>query len=91
LIEELNRLGYVEGENVVLDCRQYARFDEAGQEVRDLVRSSPDVLVAYGTPVARAAIEATSTIPIVFAVRDPVEAGSWEASPSLGVMPQVFP
>src|SRR5712692_6056443 len=63
----LRDLGYVEGRNIVIECR-----GPAGQDVRLKV----DVLVAQSTPAALAAQRATTTIPIVvFFVADPVASG----------------
>ena len=67
-------LGYVEGDNLVLDNRfaaeQYDRFNQLAAE---LVDSKVDVLVAVSPAAAAAAKRATSTIPVVFVVvPDPV-------------------
>ena len=73
----LRELGYIEGQNIVFEYR-YAegkqdRFPELAAE---LVRLKVDVLVTAGTPAARAAKNATATIPIVFAgASDPVGTG----------------
>ena len=73
----LRELGYIEGQNIVFEYR-YAegkqdRFPELAAE---LVRLKVDVLVTAGTPAARAAKNATATIPIVFAgASDPVRTG----------------
>jgi len=73
----LRDLGYVEGDNLVLELR-YAE----GQEERlpalaaELVRLPVEVLVATGAPAARAAQQATATIPIVIVtLTDPLQAG----------------
>jgi len=73
----LRDLGYVEGKNIVIEYRwtegNYARLPDLAAE---LVRSKVDVLVTNGTPGARAAQQATTTIPIVMAnVGDPVGFG----------------
>ena len=70
-------LGYVEGQNLVIDHRfpqwKYERLPELAAE---LVRSGVDVIVAASPPAAKAASQATTTIPIVFAVSgDPVAEG----------------
>jgi len=69
--------GYVEGLDVVIEWRlangDYARAPEL---VADLVHRKVDVIVVDGTQAARAAVQATSTIPIVMAlVSDPVGSG----------------
>jgi putative tryptophan/tyrosine transport system substrate-binding protein len=73
----LRELGYVEGQNVTIEYRfasgQIERLPELATE---LARLKVDVIVTTSTPAAMAAKQATSTIPIVFAViADPVGAG----------------
>jgi putative ABC transport system substrate-binding protein len=73
----LRGLGYIEGQNVTIDYRfasgQVERLPELATE---LARLKVDVIVTPNTPAAMAAKQATSTIPIVFAVvADPVGAG----------------
>jgi putative ABC transport system substrate-binding protein len=75
--KELNALGYVEGQNLVLDLRfaegKIARLPVLAAE---LVALKPNVIVASTTNAALAAKQATETIPIVFTfVSDPVGAG----------------
>src|SRR6266849_6781869 len=61
-------LGYVEGQNVVIDWRyQLGRGDRLPTLAAELVRLKPDVIVADVTVAIRAAMQATSTIPIVMA------------------------
>jgi putative ABC transport system substrate-binding protein len=69
--DELQRLGYVEGQNLELQSRF---IGEAG--IHELLRSNVDVLVAVWSPTALAARRATKTIPIVMVgPRLPVEQG----------------
>lgn len=73
----LRELGYVEGQNIVIENRHenvdLARLPELAEE---LVRLEVDVLVAVTANAAPAASRASSTIPIVFmGVTDPVAAG----------------
>ena len=73
----LRELGYIEGQNIAVEYRfargQVGRLPELAAE---LVRLNPDVIVAPYTPPALAAKQATSTIPIVFAVvADAIGAG----------------
>lgn len=62
-------LGYVEGENLVIEFRwaegNYARLPELAVE---LVRLKPDVLVTHASAGTLAAKRAASTIPIVMGV-----------------------
>src|SRR5215212_9071419 len=63
----LRDLGYVEGENTIIESRwaeeQYERLPGLAAE---LVRLKVDVLLTYGTPGTLAAKRATTDIPIVF-------------------------
>src|SRR5437773_4557411 len=64
----LRELGYVEGRNLIIEYRsadgRAERFPELASE---LVRLKVDLLVTRGTPAARAAKNATETIPVVMA------------------------
>ena len=74
---KLRDLGHVEGQNLVIEYR-YAdgKYERLPQLAADLIRLKVDVIFAYGTPGARAAKNATRTIPIVFGVvSDPLAAG----------------
>ena len=73
----LRILGYVEGRNVVIECRAAAGpGDQLSDAATELVRLKLDVLVAQGTPAALAAQRATATIPVVFVtVGEPVSSG----------------
>jgi ABC-type uncharacterized transport system substrate-binding protein len=78
--EGLSQLGYVEGQNIIIEYRygdgRPARLPDLAA---DLVRLKVDVIVTGGTPI-RAAKEVTSTLPIVMAVStDPVESGFVES------------
>jgi len=73
----LSDLGWIEGQNVTIE-RRYAEGDNRllPYLATELVSLQPDVIVAVGTPAARAAKTATETIPIVFArIADPVGSG----------------
>ena len=76
LREGLSELGYTEGKNLSIEWRRYAQSTEAIRSaVADLVRSRVDLIMALSTEAARAAVSATSTIPVVFVSGDPVAAG----------------
>jgi putative ABC transport system substrate-binding protein len=73
----LRELGYVEGQNIILDERwAEGRVERLPDLVADLVRLKVDVLVVASTPGALAAKSATQTIPVVMVnVGDPVGSG----------------
>ncbi len=66
LRQGLQELGYIEGENVVIEWR-FAKGDEnrLPKLAAELVRLRPDVLLTIGTQPARALKDSTKTIPIV--------------------------
>ena len=73
----LRDLGWVDGQNIRIEVRSaegnYARLPQLASE---LVRLKVDVIVASSTPVALAAKQATTTIPIVIQfVADPIGSG----------------
>ena len=73
----LRDLGYVEGQNLVIEYR-YAegRIERLPDLAAELVQLQVDVIVAGGTAAIRAAQHATRTIPIVMAgTSDPVGQG----------------
>jgi putative ABC transport system substrate-binding protein len=84
--QRLRELGWVEGQNVVIDYR-YAedRVDRLRDLAAELVRLKVDVIVSLGTQGVTAAKNATETIPIVMiAVRDPVGIGLIASLPRPG-------
>jgi putative ABC transport system substrate-binding protein len=77
LFTELRKLGYTEGQNLIVE-RRFAegRLERLPALARELVALKPDVIFAGASQAALAAARATSTIPIVFvAVSDPVGLG----------------
>jgi putative ABC transport system substrate-binding protein len=75
--EGLRALGYVEGQNLVIESRYAEGSDERLPDlVAELVRLPVEVIVVGGAPGIRAAQHATRTIPIVMAgTGDAVAAG----------------
>jgi len=73
----LHDLGYIEGQNIVIEYRAaQGEPDRLKQAARELANIPVDVIVEYGSPAARAAQMATTTIPIVMtSIGDPVRAG----------------
>ena len=77
----LRQLGYVEGQNIVIEYRHSDRdFERLPALAAELAGLDIDVLVAVTTNAALAARKTTATIPIVFmGVTDPVAAGLVES------------
>jgi putative tryptophan/tyrosine transport system substrate-binding protein len=74
--QALGELGYLEGQNLVIEYRWGDGSDAPLVEAAaELVRLPVDLLVVPSTPVARIARAATTTVPIVVAGGDPVVFG----------------
>lgn len=72
----LRELGYLEGQTIFIEWRNTLGYDELRPLAAELVQIAPDVIVTSSTPAARAALDATKTIPVVFAaVGDPIATG----------------
>ena len=73
LRRRLEELGYIEGRNIVFDYRS-ADGNAAHYPglVADVIGRNPDLIVARGTPAALAVKRATSTIPVVMIVGEPL-------------------
>jgi putative tryptophan/tyrosine transport system substrate-binding protein len=71
----LRQLGYVEGENILVEYRLAEGLKELPTRVAELVGLKVDVIVTWTTPVTLAAKQGTKTIPIVAVSGDPVETG----------------
>jgi putative tryptophan/tyrosine transport system substrate-binding protein len=75
--ERLRELGWVEGQNLVIEARWAdGRLERLPALMSDVVERKVDVLVTWSTTAAVAAKKATSTIPIVdAAMSDPIRSG----------------
>ena len=63
----LRALGYIEGQNIVIEQRYAAgALQRLGPLAEELVRLNMDVIVVDGSATAKAVKAATSTIPVVF-------------------------
>jgi putative tryptophan/tyrosine transport system substrate-binding protein len=73
---ELNRLGYVEGKNLIVERYSgLGRADKYQDLARAVVASQPDLIVASNGPMAPHFKPLTSTIPILSTPADPVMVG----------------
>ena len=76
LRQGLRDLGYIEGKTFVIEYRgAEGKLERIPNLVTELVQLKVDVLVVPILSAARAAKEATKTIPIVMVTGDPVAAG----------------
>jgi putative ABC transport system substrate-binding protein len=76
-VERLLQLGWTDGRNVRIDHRGGGGDPERLRRyVAELVALAPDVIVCTGGPAKEALLQATRTLPVVFAlVHDPVGSG----------------
>jgi putative tryptophan/tyrosine transport system substrate-binding protein len=96
--QELQRLGYVEGRNLLIEHRSAdgdaSRFPAL---VAELMARNVDLIVARGTPAALAVKGATTTIPVLMAVGEPLLVVASLARPGgnitgfSGVQPELEP
>ena len=76
LRDSLRELGYVDGRTAIFDVRRSQASPQEFRALADqLVQAKVDLIVAVSTPAARAALEATTTIPVIFGVGDAVSTG----------------
>src|SRR5262249_20218026 len=77
-VQELQKLGWVEGRNLRTDTRWWIAADPESTHrfAKELVALQPDLILSQTTPTTAALLQETRTIPIVFAVlADPVGSG----------------
>jgi putative ABC transport system substrate-binding protein len=73
---ELNKLGYNEGQNLIVE--RYSAFGHSeayGDVARAIVASHPDLIISLGGAVTRVLKPLTATIPILAITSDPVAGG----------------
>jgi putative ABC transport system substrate-binding protein len=71
--EELKRLGYANGTNLIIDLFSgKGRTDHYDDLVSEVVSTQPDLIVTFGTPLTSRFKKTTSTIPIVTITGDPI-------------------
>jgi len=76
-VQALQQLGWTDGHNVRIDIRwTAANADNTRRHAAELAALAPDLILAAGTSTLAPLLQATRTVPIVFAgVADPVGAG----------------
>jgi len=75
-LQFLKELGWTDGRNVQIDTRWAKGPADIRRYVTELAALAPDVIVITGTAAMSPMLEATRTVPIVFAnVADPIGAG----------------
>jgi ABC-type uncharacterized transport system substrate-binding protein len=73
---ELRRLGYIEGENLIIERYSAEGHHERYADLaREIVTRNPDVIVTGTNPVVTVVTAATKTIPVVAFMLDPLKAG----------------
>ena len=73
---ELRRLGYVEGENLIIERYSAEGHHERYPDlIREIVTRKPKLIIIGTNPVVIAFRAATSTIPLVAFMLDPLESG----------------
>jgi putative ABC transport system substrate-binding protein len=73
---ELGRLGYLENSNIIIECHTAeGRTDRYAEIAGDVVNSGPDLILAATPEIVRPVKAATTTIPIVAIVADPIAFG----------------
>jgi putative ABC transport system substrate-binding protein len=76
MLDELRRLGFIEGQNLTIEWRAYAlHIDLIPEFAAELVKSKVDVIYAVGDAGIRAAQRVTATIPILGLTQDMVGQG----------------
>ena len=75
--DRLRELGYVQGQNLVIEARWAGdRYDRLPELVNEVIGRKVDVLLVAATPAAIAAMNATNSIPIVgLGLADPLRTG----------------
>jgi putative tryptophan/tyrosine transport system substrate-binding protein len=89
----LRDLGYIEGKTIIIERRWAERdFSRLPQLAAELVALPVDIIVTAAPPAVRAARHATTTIPIVMLMHEPVRMGVVEslARPGGNVTGQAF-
>jgi putative ABC transport system substrate-binding protein len=75
-IDELRRLGFIEGQNLTVDGRGFGlHTDQFSEMATEMVKAGVDVILCAGDAATRATQQATTTIPILTVTDDMVGSG----------------
>jgi len=78
--QAFERLGWVEGRNVLVDYRYAPAGAGAQARAKELIALHPDAILTQGTPNSAALKQETTTIPVVFVGNaDPISSGFVES------------
>ena len=75
VVDEIGKVGFIEGKNLIVDRRLQGSPDQTAASLAELVRQVPDVLLVAGTPGMAAAQAATRTIPTLGVADDMIGSG----------------
>jgi putative ABC transport system substrate-binding protein len=76
LSEEMRHQGYINGQNLTIDCHEFGPNIELSSKIAvDLVKANVDVIIAWGDVALRAVQQATKTIPILAMTDDMLAEG----------------
>ncbi len=76
LLSELKPLGYVEGENLIVDrFSGEGNLDRYADVARDVIAAQPDVIFSQGTPMTLRFKRSGTMIPVVALTGDPIRFG----------------
>jgi putative ABC transport system substrate-binding protein len=74
--KELSRLGYAEGQNIIVEFFSTEGNSERRSEIaRDAVRGNPDAIFVITAPLTQHVRDVSATIPIVCYISDPIALG----------------
>jgi len=91
-VQRMRELGWIENRDIAIEYRWAdGRIERLAEIATEFVQLKVRVIVTYGTPGALAAKQATSVIPIVFAlVGDPVGTASLQPWPDPAAISPAF-
>ena len=66
-VQELQKLGWAEGRNILIDTR-WATPGDRQRLAKELVALQPDLILSQNTPTTAVLLQQTRTVPIIFAI-----------------------